>query len=820
MKKLVKKLLVFILAMVMGLALVPSLSVRADEYTDEHKMTNIKLKVKNNGNGILTWDAPENYDLYDVLVTNKKTGEKYYPIEVITNGGKSRKLDVFKHLREQGADSGNYIVEIYGEYLYRAPYHIIWYYTQTTTIELKYNNPNPKLAAPKNIKYDDNTYMLSWDPVPNAQEYLIEPSARGRITVQTNQLNLFDYLYYGVNTSNDIEITAKAEGYPNSEEVTVNINATRLERPSVITFNVNYPGSNETATRETDYKGHLSVLPKMRRSGYNFLGWYTKAGYSDRISTSTTFENDTNVYAHWEPKIYNIKINGGKTDAGLAGQSFATIGQTVNIEATGETFTSTFNGWEVVSGDVTIANKNSKKTTFVMGSSDVEISAKYTYIDSTIKDVFVYVKEPVAGEKPENAVSYVDAYEVSYTGWYDVETNTLLEDSDVFVAGKKYMVSLAIRPTQSIPFENEPKDITSYVNDSTDGVTNDGSFLIHFIKKTYVASAGTCTVKYDANGGSGTMAEDVVKKGENLILPDNGFTAPKGKVFDKWDVGESGTDYTVNSDVTIKAIWKDNAEGTDASICKVIFDTDGGNEIPMQYVEKGCRVSKPDVPTKTGYYFGGWYGDSAFSVEFDFSKEIITDTTIYAKWIEITSGNGFVETDEGTMYIKDDGTPAKAEWINVDGTYYYINSNGYTASNEWVNGYWINEDGSWTYEGKLEWKQNSTGWWVEDSKGWYPVNSWQKIDGVWYYFNASGYMASNEYYNGYWFNADGSWDPQYFLTWKSNSTGWWVEDKSGWWPSSQWLKIDGCWYYFDASGYMVTNQYVDGYWIGADGVCE
>ena len=151
---------------------------------------------------------------------------------------------------------------------------------------------------------------------------------------------------------------------------------------------------------------------------------------------------------------------------------------------------------------------------------------------------------------------------------------------------------------------------------------------------------------------------------------------------------------------------------------------------------------------------------------------------------------------------------------------YYFTSDGYNASNEWINGKWISADGSCTYEGELSWKCNSTGWWVEDSKGWYPVSSWQKIDGIWYYFNASGYMASNEYYNGYWFNSDGSWDEKYYLTWKSNSTGWWVEDKSGWWPSAQWLKIDGSWYYFDASGYMVTSQYVDGYWIGADGVCQ
>ena len=144
---------------------------------------------------------------------------------------------------------------------------------------------------------------------------------------------------------------------------------------------------------------------------------------------------------------------------------------------------------------------------------------------------------------------------------------------------------------------------------------------------------------------------------------------------------------------------------------------------------------------------------------------------------------------------------------------------GEMFSNEWVDGKWYNEDGTQTYTGTLTWKSNATGWWIEDTDGWYPTDQWQKIDGIWYFFKPDGYMASSEYYNGYWFNSDGAWDSQYLLSWKSNSTGWWVEDISGWWPQSSWLKIDGYWYYFDASGYMVTNQYVDGYWIGSDGIC-
>ncbi len=146
------------------------------------------------------------------------------------------------------------------------------------------------------------------------------------------------------------------------------------------------------------------------------------------------------------------------------------------------------------------------------------------------------------------------------------------------------------------------------------------------------------------------------------------------------------------------------------------------------------------------------------------------------------------------------------------------NDNRY--SNEWINGKWYDQDGNQNYAGTLLWKSDATGWWVEDTDGWYPKDSWQKIDGTWYYFKPNGYMAMNEYYNGSWFNADGSWDSKYSLSWKSNASGWWVEDISGWWPSNTWLTIDGNWYYFDGSGYMVCNTYIDGYWIGADGICH
>ena len=123
-------------------------------------------------------------------------------------------------------------------------------------------------------------------------------------------------------------------------------------------------------------------------------------------------------------------------------------------------------------------------------------------------------------------------------------------------------------------------------------------------------------------------------------------------------------------------------------------------------------------------------------------------------------------------------------------------------SNEWVDGKWYNADGTQTYDGKLEWKSNETGWWIDDGTGWFPVDCWQKIDGKWYFFTAEGYMDYSEYRDGCWLGADGAWDEAYSGGhWMSDSTGWWYTDAAGWYPVSQYLWIDGVKYWFGASGY-------------------
>ena len=74
--------------------------------------------------------------------------------------------------------------------------------------------------------------------------------------------------------------------------------------------------------------------------------------------------------------------------------------------------------------------------------------------------------------------------------------------------------------------------------------------------------ATTYTVRFHANGGTGTMADVTGVPAGAYTLPANGFTAPAGKQFKGWSTDASGaviagTTYNVTGDVTLYAIWED-----------------------------------------------------------------------------------------------------------------------------------------------------------------------------------------------------------------------------------------------------------------------
>ena len=73
---------------------------------------------------------------------------------------------------------------------------------------------------------------------------------------------------------------------------------------------------------------------------------------------------------------------------------------------------------------------------------------------------------------------------------------------------------------------------------------------------------------------------------------------------------------------------------------KVVFNTDGGNEINPVLVTAGGKIENPGVPVKTSeeynYEFIGWFYNDA---EFDFGAAITSDVELIARWKETKKAN-------------------------------------------------------------------------------------------------------------------------------------------------------------------------------------
>lgn len=53
--------------------------------------------------------------------------------------------------------------------------------------------------------------------------------------------------------------------------------------------------------------------------------------------------------------------------------------------------------------------------------------------------------------------------------------------------------------------------------------------------------------------------------------------------------------------------------------------------------------------------------------------------------------------------------------------------------------------------------------------------------------------------------------------WFQDAVGSWYQYATGEIPKNQWREIDDAWYYFNEAGYMVTDQWVDRYYLGSNG---
>lgn len=197
------------------------------------------------------------------------------------------------------------------------------------------------------------------------------------------------------------------------------------------------------------------------------------------------------------------------------------------------------------------------------------------------------------------------------------------------------------------------------------------------------------------------------------------------------------------------------------------------------------------------------------------------DTNGYAKDMYVRIGKTWSYFGSQGYWEEPKDDKEEWDWHQKEGEgRRYGNFNKYFAHNTFVyitmegtlQEYWFNEEGWYEADesGKSEWSWHGSGtsedpYWFgeegatsEDPKK-YAHDTWLFIDGAYYFFDRYGYYAPNTAILDY------QWD--------------WVQDDERWWfgnainrefaavyVESQWLKINGTWYYFDEDGYVVDQD--------------
>lgn len=132
------------------------------------------------------------------------------------------------------------------------------------------------------------------------------------------------------------------------------------------------------------------------------------------------------------------------------------------------------------------------------------------------------------------------------------------------------------------------------------------------------------TVRFNANGGGGTMA-DVTGVTGSYTLPACGFTEPEGKQFKGWSTSAdgsviSGTTYEVSSDTTFYAIWESKEYPIIVADGKATIGA--GSEISK--AAQGTTVTLTANAAPDGKVFDKWVVESGSTTLEDANSETTT----------------------------------------------------------------------------------------------------------------------------------------------------------------------------------------------------
>lgn len=426
------------------------------------------------------------------------------------------------------------------------------------------------------------------------------------------------------------------------------------DAPTKYTVTFDSCGGSLVESKEATAGSTIAAPEQPQRNMFIFSGWYKDSAYAEAWDfAEDTVDRNLILYARWTPdEVRIISLEGTQ----ISGTSLTMI---VDDEV---------NRVDLASKVVLNSNKATWKL-YYDELGQIEIPTKLaTGRDGILKsgsNVFYLV---VTSEDGTQMKLYtLDVYK-KYA--VTVEVYGLSDETTPRETYTVYTLEDMIAPSDDI----------TIVGYTITGWTSTGAEVGETVPKdspfTVAMHAEVSPNKYkaifDAAGGAMSVDEKQVAFNShvNLGVPTRvGYTflgwfadfeqiSDENGVCEKWIYAE---------DKTLTAEWRakrysvsvktDDPKAGSVSIqgnidtVNLYFDANGvecANLPEMQQITKTEGMIVPEEPSAEGYFFRGWYKDKKCTEYFDFSKDILEDTTLYAGWWKTPalSYNGNIITED------------------------------------------------------------------------------------------------------------------------------------------------------------------------------
>jgi uncharacterized repeat protein (TIGR02543 family) len=408
----------------------------------------------------------------------------------------------------------------------------------------------------------------------------------------------------------------------------------------VVTFDAGAGGTPATSTASCP-AGTVVSPPSInpRRAGYYFFGWYTEPNGNGTQFTATTPVNaDMTVYAWWirEEEAVTVTFDAAGGTPGTSTVNCA-HGESVGLPSPDPTHAyHTFGGWYTEP-----YGNGTEFTATTPVTANITVYAKWTPYPQVTFDagpgtpaISTVLYPPGAMVNLPSEPTYPDH---AFGGWYTEPNGN----------GMPFGTSIPVT-----------EDMTVYAKWTP---------YLH--------------VTFDADGGTPAISTASCPAGATVDLPSNPTRADY--IFRGWypEPNGGGTEFTattlVTADMRVYAKW---------TYPQVTFDANGGTPATSTAsCLAGATVLLPSDPTRTDYYFDGWYtAPNGGGTQFTAATPVNADTTVYAKWIrEAEAVTVTFDANGGTPATSTVSCPAGAR-VNLpsDPTHTYHTFGGwYTEPN-------------------------------------------------------------------------------------------------------------------------------------------